>query len=52
MSEKNVELGIILFQFLMSFLKTKGLSEDEIDQVYEQARRGKEARPSENLPDA
>ena len=46
-----VEIIVALIQALSSFMKTKGLTDEEINQVFEQSKKAKDSRPSEELPE-
>jgi hypothetical protein len=52
MDPKEIDAAVAITQFIISYLKNRGLSEEEIDAVFEKSRQAKEARPSEDLPDA
>ena len=52
MSIQNVELAIVLIQAIMSALKAKGMSAEEIDQAFIAAKAAADATPAEDLPHA
>lgn len=52
MSEKYAESFIALVQILSTMMTLQGLSEVEQDEIFAKGRAAKEARPSEDLPDA
>ena len=50
MSAQAVELAILIIQGTMSYLKTKGLNDAELEQVLKDSMKAADARPASELP--